>query len=198
MKGADARLDIDYWASISIVIADRPFLVILFVIGIPVLYTLLAGASEFLSSYFAKGGAKESLRIYTDDNGGNWTLHTGEIPDLVDLHHGGKNITYIEPTVRLSLARFSPLGINLSFSAITLDLALLVEGNTNNVYLVVTLAVQIVLTFVTYFLLQGVQEARPDQVWSQRLMATGTIFLGFCSMILPLLALDDRFVNVLF
>lgn len=159
---------------------------------------LLAGAGEFLAAYFIKGGDKDPLRIYTEENGGGWTLQTGSVSDVADLHYAGKNIIYIERTVRFKLADFSSLGWDLALSAITINLAFLLKDVADASYLFVTLSIQVIIAFITYFILQGNQKARPDQKWLGRLTAVAAIFFGIVAMFLSLLVLDERIVNTLF
>ena len=166
-------------------------------LGVPSAYVLLAGTGEFLASWSAKGGAQHPFRIYTNDKRAvGWTLETGDIDRVMDLHRSGKAIAHIEPTVRFSIANFSSLGIDLALGAIAVDIAWAIDGTVDSTLLFLCLAIQIFIAFGSLFAMQLNQKARPDQRWLGNGSAIVAIFLGFIDMFLSFVALAPSAVSI--
>lgn len=160
-------------------------------IGIPVAYTLLAGAGEFVSNWSAKGGSEDPLLIWTDEAGRQTlTPQNGSIDELVALYQAGRTIAHVEQTVRFNLSNFSPLGLNLSLGAITVNVAWLLDGTSNVTFLSTSLAVQVFMSFATYMCMQINRKLRPDQIWLGWLTASFSILFGLFAMILSFSALS--------
>lgn len=166
-------------------------------LGVPSAYVLVAGTGEFLASWSAKGGTQHPFRIYTNDKRAvGWTLETGNMDRVMDLHRSGRSITYIEPTVRFSVANFSSLGFELALGALAVDVAWLIDGTVNSTLLFVCLAIQICIAFGALFAMQLNQKARPDQRWLGNGSALVAIFLGSCAMFLSFVALAPGAVSI--